>query len=274
MPPEDSFLPFALTCVGICVPTYLIVLVVNNVDQVKHVLTKVQLFLTNILSCAVPEKAEKIKVKIQHQQEKRLQQEGHSLRRPMIRKAATHASLEPRLSAEMSLDPIRHATHSIMGTTRRVSQSLSHHLPSGGRRSHAVTGAAAITTPKLPTLTTQPEELEDPVARRERASTVKFEEPLYSPSLARTAESEKAIFVDAERSTTLPSMSQATTLASEQYSPAPTPTTSVAVQDFSQGTLTVPVNRSLFRRWSERLSPMQNSPRASDSGSLSPKESV
>jgi hypothetical protein len=285
MPPEDSFLPFALTSVGICVPTYFIILVVNNVEKVKRWLTNMELYFTNIISCAVPDKAEKMKKNLQQQREKQALQQGHSQRRPMIRKAATHASLEPRLTSELTLEPIRHATHSILGaTTRRVSQTLSHHLPGGGRRSHGMPS----TPIKLPSLPSYSEERNDNTPTRQgRSSTVKFEDPIYSPSMLRTMELEGTMS-NMEKTSTLSPISRGTTLVSQpshhENPAAATGSTSSAtmvegpttttLQTLQQRSLTVPMNQSLFRRWSERLSPMQNSPRTPDSGELSPKEDV
>ncbi|KEF55006.1 uncharacterized protein A1O9_08658 [Exophiala aquamarina CBS 119918] len=303
MPPEDSFLPFALTSVGICVPTYFIILVVNNVDQLKRWITNTELFFTKIISCAVPDKAEKMKKNLHRQRERQALQHGHSQRRPMIRKAATHASLEPRLTSELTLEPIRHATHSILGaTTRRVSQSLSHHLPGSGygHRSHGVPS----TPLHLPTLPSYSEEkaandvnddTTSPLPRQERANTaVTFEEPIYSPSMLRTLDMEGTVFRDMEKTSTLSPISRGTTLVSHpshgnsvgrgggvtgstssatMVDDLPTPPSPMQ-SALQQRSLTVPVNQSIFRRWSARLSPMQNSPRTPDSGQMSPTETV
>lgn len=135
MPEDDGYLPFALATLGICIPTYLIIVVVNNPDKVRFLVNSVELLIAYLLSCAIPKQhVEKIKRKIEHQREKQQDsQPGHTQRRPFIRKTATHASFEARLSADMALDPIRHASQSIVNGTRRMSQTLSHHLPGTGR---------------------------------------------------------------------------------------------------------------------------------------------
>lgn len=306
MPPEDSFLPFALASVGICFPTYFIILVVNNVDQVKRWLTNVEFFFTHIISCAVPDKAEKMKKSLQQQREKQALSAGHSQRRPMIRKVATHASLEPRLTSDLSLEPIRHASHNILGvTTRRVSQSISHHLPGSGRRAHSVVSPPI----KLPTLPSYSEEKPDkaPEARQERSSTIKFEEPVYSPSMLRTMEMEGTAFRDMEKTSTLSPMSplsRGTTLVSqpsngqsgpassitmvEEHQQAPvtpppmrttastiTPTLTIPPHSHQQSpTSPPPPNKSLIRRWSEKYSPLQSPPRTPQSPRSSPNEEV
>lgn len=315
MPPEDSFLPFALTSVGICVPTYFIILVVNNVDKVKRWITNMELFFTHMISCAVPDRAEQMKKSLHQQREKQALQAGHSQRRPMIRKVATHASLEPRLTTDLALEPIRQATQSILGaTSRRVSQTISNHLPGSGRRSHGVT-APPVKPSSLPTYSE--EEKTDKVPeepRQERSSTIKFEDPVYSPSMLRTMEMEGTIYRDMEKTSTLSPMSplsRGTTLVSqpsnghsglgssatmveEQHQPprvtppAPIRTTSStnipAIPPLQQPQAQAQAQQhqsppsspaiSFIRRWSDKYSPLQKPPRTPSSRPLSPREDV
>ncbi|RVX65848.1 hypothetical protein B0A52_10305 [Exophiala mesophila] len=158
MPEDDGYLPFALATLGICIPTYLIIVVVNNPEKVRYIVTTVELAIASLFSCAIPkQKVDKLKKKIEHQREKQLDsQPGHTQRRPMIRKAATatHASFEARLSADMALDPIRHASQSIVNGTRRMSQTLSHHLPTGrGGAGRKFLGHLVHTSDKMPKVT-------------------------------------------------------------------------------------------------------------------------
>ncbi len=292
MPQDDNFLPFAVTALGICVPTYLLILIVNNPDNVKNTLANVGLFFTMITSCAAPEKSEKLKEKLL------IQKHTHPDRgKVKIRRAATHASLEARLSRDLTLEPAspHRASHGFLqSTTMRMSQTLSHHLPGAGRH------ASQLPIDEPGRFTTSPEEMSDISMRRERSSTIKFDELPYTPSRWRTVDVDEAkdlqyvsgrwrtgdsdgtTLKDLEKSSTLnlSPLSPATTPQPARANGSSTPTrfqpgvispvADGARQRSSSGT----VNGSLLRRLSSRLSPMQVLPGTQESGSRSPEETV
>lgn len=239
MPPDDNFVPFTLAMIGVCIPTYLIVVIVNNPEKVRSIINTIELFFANLISSAIPKiNADKIKMKIEEQRSKQQysQHVGHSQRRPMIRKTATHASFEARLTAEMSLEPLRHASQSLVNGTRRMSQTLlGHHLPGSGRGAGRKWPSAVQSTTqgqqvteKLPRFSEE-DALHDfqntsslspppppppssplPTARRRaRTSTITFEEPVFnaasrtqkrSSTYVDTLQSEGVISRDMERS--------------------------------------------------------------------------
>ncbi len=86
MPPEDGFLPFALTTVGICVPTYLLILIVNNPEAFRMLLANVGLFFTSIAAIPAPKRSEKLREKIL--EHKMPHMEAH----PEMHKSVTFAS--------------------------------------------------------------------------------------------------------------------------------------------------------------------------------------
>src|ERR1700761_1872180 len=64
MPPKDSFLPFALTTVGICVPTYVLILIVNNPEASRKLVANVGLLFTGLISLFTPKKSKKVKERL------------------------------------------------------------------------------------------------------------------------------------------------------------------------------------------------------------------
>ncbi|KAK5242292.1 hypothetical protein LTR40_012835, partial [Exophiala xenobiotica] len=133
MPTEHDYLPFALTMVGICLPTYVLIVIVNNPDKTQRTLADIGLFFTKLTSRAAPKKSERLKEKIlehklPHPDEKT----------PAVHAAATYASLEARLSHDLSAETsIRGSQGFLLANTRRVSQSVFIHLPGMARRASA-----------------------------------------------------------------------------------------------------------------------------------------
>ncbi|EXJ82421.1 hypothetical protein A1O3_06234 [Capronia epimyces CBS 606.96] len=290
MPPEDGFLPFAVTTVGICVPTYFLILVVNNRDGIKMVTTALGLFFTRLASCAAPRKSEKLKEKIL---ERRLPQTTE--KRPIIQKTATYASLEARLSHDLSVDTsLRGSQGFLQATTRRMSQTISSHLPGTVRRPPQ----AATHEEPLAKLPTYSEEMSEAAREHPRSSTIKFEEPLYSPTRGRGADAEEDVQngpvrwrTEESNRTTLQDLGQSESDSSpaspntsppiivSDAAPVSTPVTGLAVPvDTRNRTRSVsPGNTgsmSVFRRLTERFPQLQLSPRRSTSESLSHKEPV
>ncbi|EXJ81599.1 hypothetical protein A1O1_07663 [Capronia coronata CBS 617.96] len=293
MPPEDSYLPFAVTTVGICIPTYLLILVVNSREGLKMMLTALGLFITRLTSRAAPKRSERLKEKILKRRVA-----PPTERRPIIRKAATFASLETRLSHDLSAETsLQEPQGFLHDTSRRMSQTLSSHLPGAARRaSHAAMHAEATT--RLPTYS---EEMGELNRQRLRSSTIKFEEPLYSPTRWRIDEAEEhrqdwstQWRTEESNGTTIHNNYKSSSNASP-VSPSTSPPTSVSngADTLRPGArLTVPVDTrthssrsvspgdtggvSLFRRLTERFPQLQlqSSPRGSISGSPSPKEPV
>jgi hypothetical protein len=276
MPPEDSFLPYALTTVGITLPTYLLIIIVNNPDAVRLALANLGLFLTNLASCAAPQKAGKMKEKLQHQKSMH-----DDLKNPPVRRAATHASLEARLSTDLSLEPIL-GIHMAQGL-KRMSQSISHHLPGSGRK--GASQAAPIVHPfpaKLPIYSEQEEQDQFVPGRCERSSTIKFEEPLYSPTRWKVNEVDVINLRAMERTESIPSnmmpLSPGTTLVSEPTSSirrANTVDMMVLRDDGDDDGGGGSINRSLLRRFSDRFSsPVHTSTTTSEPDGQLPKEEV
>ncbi|KAL2395098.1 hypothetical protein ABEF94_000734, partial [Exophiala dermatitidis] len=297
MPPEDSFVPFAATTVGICVPTYLLILGVNNREWLQAMLTGLGLMFTKLTSRAAPKKSEKLKEKIL---ERRLPHPTE--RRPIIQKAATYASLEGRLSYDLSAETsVRGSQGFLQDTTRRMSQTISNHLPGAARRASQAAMQEEMSA-KLPTYS---EDGGQPGRQRQRSSTIKFEEPLYSPTRWRTAESEQdprtrsttwqteasngMMQRDMEKSTsnpspispgTTPPISAASNGAPPVWAGGPGPGLTVRADPRDgRGRSVSPGDTggvSFLRRFTERFPQLQlqSSPRTSSSGSLGPEESV
>jgi hypothetical protein len=314
MPVDDSYLPYALTTVGICVPTYLLILIVNNPDNVTALLTNVGLFLAKLTSCAVPKRSERLKERILERKDKVQQAEQ---RGPLVqREAPPHASLEARLSHDLSAEAsVRGSPGFLQATSRRVSQSITEHLP-GGRARHdsrvgAAVGGPTVTGHGLATCTENPDqEMAELDANRKRSSTIKFDEPLYTPSLATHANKHRATTAaDSDEDarfgppsrwdtgmsgrTTLQDLDRSSPSASPISpggSPPPTangmpmpspPITSLggmSLEAIREQSVNVHPRHSrgpsLFRRFSDRFSPTQMSPRGTDSGGQSPQEPV
>lgn len=292
MPPEDSFLPFALTAVGICLPTYLLILVVNNPDKVKTILANTGLFFAKLTSIPAPKRSKKLKEKILERKHPQPEE-----KRPTIRKAATHASLEARLSLDLHHEPSLRGSHGFIQATRRMSQTIGNHLPgAAGRRSSP---AAIQHSTKLPTCSE--EEMGEMARQRQRSSTVKFEEPLYSPTKWRTAEwqgeesyqngtaatrwrteesegstlrglSESALNIE------MISPTQSPSVINETGSATPSPMTVVREEERRERSLGPNEpdtrSRSRFGRLGSHFSGLQATGRASGSGSKIPREEV
>ncbi|EHY60998.1 hypothetical protein HRR83_000753 [Exophiala dermatitidis] len=297
MPPEDSFVPFAATTVGICVPTYLLILGVNNREWLQAMLTGLGLMFTKLTSRAAPKKSEKLKEKIL---ERRLPHPTE--RRPIIQKAATYASLEGRLSYDLSAETsVRGSQGFLQDTTRRMSQTISNHLPGAARRA----SQAAMQEDMSAKLPTYSEDGGQPGRPRQRSSTIKFEEPLYSPTRWRTAESEQdprtrsttwqteasngMMQRDMDKSTanpspispgTTPPISAASNGAPPVWAGGPGPGLTVRADPRDgRGRSVSPGDTggvSFLRRFTERFPQLQlqSSARTSSSGSLGPEESV
>lgn len=275
MPPDDSFWPFALTTVGICAPTYLLILIVNNPETTRKLLANIGLFFTKCTAIPAPKKSNEIRQKIlKHKKPK------HGLQ-PELHKAATFASLEGRLSQDLSHELSLRGSQGFMQTTRRVSQSLASHLhPSGGR--HASQPVAQM-PPRLSTYPGAPDGLG---GNRQRASTVKFEEPFSSPSKWRTAESQVTTVHDFEKSASNISMISPTEVPELPAFVLTTPDGSPLNSPPQRATLRPPDTRrerslspfggvggrSLFGRLGSRLSSALPSPMTSAPGT--PRESV
>lgn len=283
MPVDDSFLPFALTLIGICTPTYLLILVFNYPDKVKAALASIAIFFTKLTSCALPEKSERMEKRIR---DRRMPHPNPG--RPLARSAATNASLEARLSHELNMESsLRGSEGFLHATTRRMSQSLSSHLPGAIR--HASPGTA-LPHASIPSFQ---QEMDDLVRERKRSSTVKFEEPLYNPARSRVAESEEDAGERAMRWRT--KESDGTTLQGLEtphanlspVSPGASPTmleangtsappmTAVTLESIRESSVSPRAGAgggsSLLQRFSDRW---QLSPRTPSSGSRSPMEPV
>ncbi len=330
MPVDDSYLPYALTTVGICVPTYILILIVNNPDKVTAVLTSIGLFFTKLTSCAVPKRSARLKERILEHKDKVHQPDPRRGPLSQQREAAPHASLEARLSHDLSAETsiVRAGSPGFLqATTRRMSQSITEHLP-GARARHDSKAAAAAVGPAghgLPAYTYPDQEMgQVPAAdrNRKRSSTIKFDEPLYTPATVAAAAAAAAKYRTATDSdedsrfgppsrwetgmsgkTTLDedqerAPSQSTSPISPGGSPPPPPPALPTVSTVSTAGVhgVSPITRGLsleairehgvnasrysrtgpsfLRRFSDRFSPTQLSPRGTDSGSQSPKEPV
>ena len=274
MPPNDSFLPFALTTVGICVPTYLLIVIVNNPDVTRKVLSSIGLFFTKITAIPAPNKSKRVRDKIlEHQLH-------HNGAQGQIHKAATFASLEGRLSQDMSHDPSLLGSQGFMQATRRMSQSLTSHLYGSSGKT-----AGRSTTLPPPRLSTFPEE-PNLVGSRQRSSTIKFEEPFSSPTRWRTDESQVVTVHDFEKSSSDISAISPTegpaipafVLTMPDGSPLPSTLQSGLLRpadlrrERSRSPLSGSRGRSLFGRLGSRISSALPSPRPSQPGT--PKETV
>ncbi|OCT48370.1 Mg2+ transporter protein CorA-like/Zinc transport protein ZntB [Cladophialophora carrionii] len=276
MPPEDSFLPFALTTVGICVPTYLLILIVNNPETFRKLLTNIGLFFTRITAIPAPKRSEKLREKILEHKMPHLEVQ------PEMHRSATFASLEARLSQELSQEPSLRGSQGFMQATRRMSQTITNHLHgASGRHS----SQAATRMP--PRLSTYPESQKGLAGGRMRSSTIKFEEPFSSPMKWRTEESQATTVRDFEKSTSnisaispteIPAL-PAVVLTSPNGSPLPSPPQRGLLRPADsrrRGRSLSPRNgggaRSLFGRLGGRLSSALPSPKSSEPGS--PKETV
>ncbi|KIW93125.1 uncharacterized protein Z519_05730 [Cladophialophora bantiana CBS 173.52] len=276
MPPNDSFLPFAITTVGICIPTYLLIVIVNNPHGVKTLLANIGLFFTRVTSIPAPKKSEKLREKIL--ESKTSHKEA---KQPTVHKVATFASLEARLSQDLSHEPSLRGSHGLMQATRRMSQSIGSHLPGGAGR-HA-SQPAAQTPSRLCKL---PEELGELAKTPQRFSTIQFDEPFSSSTKWQTEGSPRTTVRDLEKS-----FSNLSTISPTDSPPLPavvvrTPNGS-PMPSRSRATLRPPEwrrerslsprsgargSRSLFGRLSSRLSSALPSPRSSEPGS--PLETV
>ncbi|KAK5228883.1 hypothetical protein LTR47_008298 [Exophiala xenobiotica] len=310
MPTEHDYLPFALTMVGICLPTYVLIVIVNNPDKTQRTLADIGLFFTKLTSRAAPKKSERLKEKIlehklPHPDEKT----------PAVHAAATYASLEARLSHDLSAETsIRGSQGFLLANTRRVSQSVFIHLPGMARRastSQAEGGPHAINNNVLQTW---PEEGGDTTSRytKRRSTTIEFEEPHYSsarvtitgsdedppygngpgpgpgqgPMRRTTGDSYSSTFLDPEKLTsTFSSVSPGVSpsrpdpnvnVVKPTPTPTPPPTAALASDAIIRSERSMspsnPDGRSLFRRLSDRFT--TPSPRPSSEQSLTPKESV
>ena len=287
MPTDDSYFPFALTCVGICIPTYLLILIVNNPDNVRAILGNAGLLFTSVSSHAAPKRSARLKKKIL---ERKLQQSEE--KRPTVRETPTHASLEARLSHELIPDISVGGTPGFLqATTRRMSQSIHSHIPGVGRR--ATQKAPTDDTHGLPTWQ---EDIGEPPSRfRKRSSTIKFEEPHYAPTRTRTSDldteshygprraetalSEGTTLQDADRSNTdLSPASRGESPSRQERNGTPKlpPAAAVSLRPLRKRSISPrnPRQKSLLRKLSDRFSTLQDSPKASESGSLGPEESV
>ncbi|KAK4938404.1 hypothetical protein LTR10_021121 [Elasticomyces elasticus] len=283
MPTDHSYFPFAVTCIGICIPTYLLILVVNNPDNVRAIVANAGILFTRVSSCAAPKRSERLKKKILQQSEEK---------RPTVRKAPTHASLEARLSHDLTSDmSIRGTQGFLHTTTRRMSQSIHSHLPGVGRRA-----TQKPTTEVDHGLPTWQEEIgEHPSRFRQHSSTIKFEEPHYAPTRRRTSEldaeshygptrtetalSEGTTLQELDRSNTDPPPTSRSVSPSRQErngTPTLPPTATVSLRPIRERGLSPrnPHQKSLLRKLSDRFSTLQDSPEASESGRLGPEESV
>ncbi len=269
--------PQALTTVGICAPTYLLILIVNNPETTKKLLANVGLFFTKLTAIPAPQRSNKLRQKI-------LERTVPHQNGPELHKSATFASLEGRLSQDLSHDLSLRGSQGFMQATRRVSQSITSHLhPSGGRH------ASQPVTQMPPRSSMYPGAPNGLAGTRERSSTIKFEEPFSSPARWRTAESHVTTVHDFEKSnsnisaispTEIPDLPDlpAVILTTPNGSPMPSPPQrgmlrppdsrrERSLSPFSGGG-----GRSLFGRLGSRLSSALPSPRTSEPGT--PRESV
>ncbi|KAJ9614009.1 hypothetical protein H2200_002145 [Cladophialophora chaetospira] len=279
MPPEDSMLPFALTTVGICVPTYLLILIVNNPEATRKILANIGLFFTKLTAFPAPKRSNELRqIILKHKT-------PHHAGGPLeMHKSATFASLEGRLSQDLSHELSLRGSQGFVQATRRMSQSLASHLhPSGGR--HPSQPATQL-PPRLSAYPGSPNGLG---GNRQRSSTVKFEEPFSSPSKWRTAESQVTTVHDFEKSssnisaispTEIPPIPDlpAFVLTTPDGSPLPSPPQPSMLRppDSRRERSLSPFGgvrgRSIFGRLGSRLSSALPSPRTSQPGT--PRESV
>ncbi|KIW76671.1 hypothetical protein Z517_09115 [Fonsecaea pedrosoi CBS 271.37] len=272
MPPNDSFLPFAMTTLGICIPTYLLIVIVNNPNAVKRILANMGLFFTKLVSIPAPKKSEQLREKILeskaiHKEEKE----------PTMQKVATFASLEARLSMDLGHEPSLRGSHGFSQATRRMSYSIGSYLPGIAARQASHTMARS-----LPRLSPFPEEPTIP----QRTSTVKFDEPFSSSMKWQNGDSTRTRAPNFEKSS-----SNHSSISPTESPPYP----AVVVRSPNGSTLSSPSSttlkppewrrersvsprsgprgsRFLFGRLGSRLSSALPSPRSSQPGS--PMENV
>lgn len=289
MPVDDNFVPFAMTVVGICIPTYLLILIVNNPDNSRKMLANLSLVFVKLFSFAAPKRSENLKKKIIAQittsaDEKETATQG----------TAAHASLEARLSRDLSSETsVRGSQGFLLANTRRMSRSVFNYLPGVARHASQSPGTE-LSSP----LGAWPEDAGQSFSRnRKRSSTIKFEEPQYMPTNVTVTETEEKPQYEREGlgpsrqftgdsqgtmflSPTVesrhfgeesPGLSPSRQNLSEMRPPlsvSPAYPATTKARSFSPGS---PDGRSLLRRLSERLSTL---PRSSDEGSKASEESV
>ncbi|OAP54629.1 hypothetical protein AYL99_11077 [Fonsecaea erecta] len=267
MPPNDSYIPFAMTTVGICIPTYLLIVIVNNPNVVRRLLTNAGLFFTKVTSIPAPEKSEKLREKIL---ESKIARKGEQ--QQTMQKVATFASLEARLSQDLGQEPSLRGSHGFTQATRRMSHSIGNYLPGIATRH-----ASQLPGQSIPRLSTFPEEPRLP----RRSSTIKFDEPFSSSTKWQALEPPRATVQDFEKS-----FSNLSGISPTETPPMPavivqTPNGSPLLSP-SRARLRPPEwrrersvsprsgprdSRSLFGRLSSRLSSALPSPRSSEPGS-------
>jgi hypothetical protein len=205
----------------------------------------------------------------------------HMEAHPEMHKSATFASLEGRLSQDLTHEPSLGGSQGFMQATRRMSQSITSHLHGAGGRHPS---QAATRMP--PRLSTCPEGPNDLVGGRQRSSTIKFAEPFSSPSRWRIGESQVTTVGDLEKfnsdnSVISPTESPAlpaVVLTTPNGSPLPSPPQRGLLRppnsrrERSLSPLSGGGARSLFGRLGSRLSSAIPSPKSSEAGS--PKETV
>ncbi|KIW14746.1 hypothetical protein PV08_07530 [Exophiala spinifera] len=289
MPVDDNFLPFAVTVVGICIPTYLLILIVNNPDNSRRLFANIGLALIKLVSFAAPRRSENLKKKILAKRTTSADEKQTSVQGPPV-----HASLEARLSHDLSSETsVRGSQGFLLANTRRMSRGVLNYLPGGAR--HTLQSPA---TDHSNALDIWPDDVgQTPLRHRQRSSTIKFEEPQYMPTNVTVTESEGKSQYEREglrgsRQATggspgtmflspavesrhfgeeSPGLSPSRQNLSERRPPlagSPTYPATVRTRSFSPGG---PDGRSLLRRLSERLSAL---PRSSDEGSKPSEESV
>jgi len=249
---------------------------------------------------AAPKKSERLKEKILEHKLPHPDEKTHA-----VHAAATYASLEARLSRDLTADTsIRGSQGFLLANTRRMSHSVFNHLPGIARlaSSQAAGAGERATQVNDNVLQTWPEESGDAASRyrRPRSTTIEFEEPHYSsarvtvtgsdedpqygngpgPTRRTTDESHSSTFLDPEKLTSTfsavsPGVSPSR-LDPNAVKPTPPPTAALAsdaiIRERSMSPSYNLDGRSLFRRLSNRFA--ASSPRPSSEQSLTPKESV
>lgn len=289
MPPEDGFLPFAVTTAGICLPTYLLILIVNNPEGVKRILNNLGLFFTKITAIPAPKRSGRLRERILE----RKQPHHQGLRdQPGIHKSATFASLEARLSQDLHNESPLGGSQGLAQATRRMSQSISNHLHGSGGRFRSQQPITAP-MPMLPRPSTYRQGEEGARSQpqladyRSRSSTIKFEEPFAqstkfpangSPLTTTVRDLEKSTSNLSNLSPTETPAGPVVVLTTPNESPGSSPPQRALLRppdsrrERSLSPLGVGSARSLFGRLSGRLSSAMPSPKTSEPAS--PKEPV
>jgi len=166
MPPNDSFRPFAITTACICLPTYLLILMVNDSDRFQYIISKCAWLFALVASCFRTSGARPTRYRIRFRREE--EESG-----PTIRRTATYASLEGRLPPQ----GVFSSSHVEM---KRM--SVSQHDQQAGTTSGTETEGRAEDLGKTAAWSAEPVSVQ-------RTSTIKFEEPASPPSQWRTGES-------------------------------------------------------------------------------------